>query len=190
MLPEGFQPAPYIRAFSELMRIDDASPEDFEKFAAAHKIEKYIPWWIEREASNVAKIHDISKSYGHLIGQNLTLDGGLTDRGTVSKSSKEGNRQDITVMLTSVFNRSETLSSNAAENQKLFLEKYFEKRKNIGEEELGFLHSESLSKMDEYKRKAAGEKDGSKTRELLQTEALYREISQVTAKEFEKRSGK
>ncbi len=140
---KDFQPVLYLRAFSELIRVDEAMPEDFEKFATGRgmKVGRYARWWAESEAINVAKLHNLGLSHRHLIGQNLTLDGGFTDNRKITKSSKPNNWQDISNVLKSVCNMSENLSLNSVENQKLFLKKYLETRKEITKDELRFVYS-------------------------------------------------
>jgi len=142
VLPKNFQPVLYIRGFSELMRIDEAEREDFEKFAAHHgmSLHKYASWWVERQADNLAKIHNLNKSHGHLIGQNLTLDGGMVDNSTVANSSKFSRLHDVIVMLNSVSSFSKNTGESETEMKKVFLVKYFEKRE-AGEEEFQWILS-------------------------------------------------
>lgn len=134
------------------------------------KIDKYTHWWAESEAINVAKLHNLGLSHRHLIGQNLTLDGGFSDNRKISKSSKLDNWLDIGNVLTSTRIISENLSLNAAENQKLFLEKYFKNRKEISEDEVRFIHSNFISHSVENQ--------------------YYTKLTKITEKEFEKRFGK
>ncbi|MEM3555105.1 MAG: hypothetical protein QXF56_00040 [Candidatus Micrarchaeia archaeon] len=143
IIPESFQPVLYVRGFSELMRVDEAEKEDFEKFAAQRgmSIRGYTLWWVERQANNLARIHNLNKSHGHLIPQNLTLDAGMVDNSTVVNSSKFSRLHDITVMLNSVSSFSKSIGENETEMQKLFLTTYMEKRE-VGKEEFQALLSQ------------------------------------------------
>lgn len=134
-----YRPVLYLRAFPEVMRIRDADREDYEKFANEHgmSMNEYVDWWTEKVAKNLAKIHNLGKVHGNLIGHNLTLDGRIVDFDTVvnvdSSSKIDLYSKDVEDIIFKGFE--DLLNFMARKSRPLFLEKYLENRIDIQKDE-------------------------------------------------------
>jgi hypothetical protein len=143
-----YTPVVYLRAFSEVMRVKDATKEDFEKFAKEHGMtfDEYVDWWTGKVAKNLAGMHILGKIHGNLIPQNLTIDGRIVDFDTVEKyyadnAVESGKINHLLADIDRARLAVEHLSSNYCnfiwyikEKRTLFYEKYFENFTNITKE--------------------------------------------------------
>ncbi|NYZ76161.1 hypothetical protein H0N98_02830 [Candidatus Micrarchaeota archaeon] len=146
-----YVPVIYIRGFSEIMRLQDAEKEDYERFANAHgmTLVEYRDWWIEEVAKNLARMHNLGKAHNALNVHNLTLDGCIVDHDAVKSFSKS---QDAWMFSNEISNSAGILggftrrlgysSDYEVPNEKLFLEKYFENRTNITERQLSTVYAQ------------------------------------------------
>jgi len=138
-----YRPVLYVRLFSEVMRLQDAKKQDFEKFASEHGMspKEYRRWWIERGAQNLAGIHRLGKYHGNISSHNLTLDGCIVDNdGVKDVSFDDATRIDLTDFLCSILYC--VPASETRELSRTFIEKYLEGRGNIEERELKHLEAE------------------------------------------------
>lgn len=143
-----YTPVIYLRAFPEVMRLDDAKKEDLEKFAKEHgmSLDGYTDWWIGREAKNLATIHRLGKLHSGLHPGNLTIDGRIVDNddfkdyptGAARKGAVDPLAREIGVLIGDVFllNMLAGISNlEKPERAALLVEKYLEGFKDITKEE-------------------------------------------------------
>jgi len=85
------RPVLYLRAFTEVMRLSDATKDDFEKFAKEHgkSLDEYLNWLGGKMADNLIKIHKSGIAHKNLIAHNWTIDGHVVDFDTVEKADSE-----------------------------------------------------------------------------------------------------
>jgi hypothetical protein len=173
----SYRPVLYIRLFSEVMRLDDASKVNYENFAKEHEmsLKGYKRWWVARAAKNLAGIHNLGKYHGYISEHNLTIDGCIVDYDSIKDfpypdtffsdfhnlidlacrylpDLKDSERKDLAVLL---------------------LEKYFEGRKNLTERELRYMQAE-FKQLFSYVTEIPG---------------VYAELARMTAMEIDKRFG-
>lgn len=147
-----YTPVLYLRAFTEAMRLEDATKEDFEKFAKEHgmTLEEYVDWWTGKVAKNLARMHMLGKIHNNLISHNLTMDGHIVDFDTVetyhaSDTFQIGEtnllRSDINTARRTLDDLSRISSDapshekeNMEEKRTLFLDTYFENFTDIPKE--------------------------------------------------------
>jgi hypothetical protein len=136
-------PVLYLRGFSEIMRLQDAKQEDYERFADAHGMtrDEYRDWWIEEVAKNLARMHNLGKAHYGLNVHNLTLDGCIVDHDTVTSFIGSHYFFSIDIAQSAGIVRGFTTRLGYSPdyevpNEKLFLEKYLENRTNVREYQL------------------------------------------------------
>jgi hypothetical protein len=124
------RPVIYLRAFSEVMRLDDATKQDFESYAAEQgkQLDEYLELLGSRMAENLLKIHKAGKVHANLLTHNWTMDGKPVDFDTVKGIRVDFVIDDIsaTVMgIYSLYAVKNVLSKDDAEKlSKAFLRDY------------------------------------------------------------------
>ena len=136
-------PILHLRAFSEIVRVENSTKEDVERVANLHGMtkEEYMNWWLKREANNFARMHRAGYMHGSASMGNLTLDGRIVDNDTYRKFGKGPREElsDLTYQIgaaSSVGRLSDLTDTNFLGNIATFLRVYFDERGNIEREEL------------------------------------------------------
>jgi hypothetical protein len=90
-LPQDFTPVLYLRAFSEITRLDDVEFETIEKFARQRGMSnlQYVNWFADVQAKNLARMHSLGKVHGFLHMGNITIDGCIVDNDSVVDRGSE-----------------------------------------------------------------------------------------------------
>jgi len=170
-----YRPVLYIRLFSEVMRLADATKSDYEKFAREHKmsLKEYRRWWVGREAENLAGIHELGKFHSGISDHNLTIDGCIVDNDSIkSISGSDAIFDDFKYLLNVICTTmTDSFSSEKNELPKLLLEKYLKGRRNIEGKELYELEA----KFKLHSSFVGG--------------SVYAELTKITAREIERRFG-
>jgi hypothetical protein len=170
-----YRPVLYIRLFSEVMRLADATKSDYEKFAEEHKmsLKEYRRWWVGREAENLARIHELGKFHGGIGDHNLTIDGCIVDNDSIkSISGSDATFEDFKYLLNMVCTTmTDSFSPEKNELPKLLLEKYLKGRRNIDGKELYELEA----KFKLHSSFVGG--------------SVYTELTKIAAREIERRFG-
>lgn len=170
-----YRPVLYIRLFSEVMRLEDATKSDYEKFAEEHKmsLKEYRRWWVGREADNIARIHELGKFHNGISDHNLTIDGCIVDNDSVkSISGSDATFFEFTYLLNVIgINMADSSSPEKNNLSKLLLEKYLKGRKNIDRKELYELEAR-------FKRHSS-----------FVGGSVHAELTKMVAREIERRFG-
>ena len=170
-IPQDFTPALYLRAFSEITRLDDVMFETIEKFARGKGMStlEYVDWFADVQAKNIARLHSLGKVHGFLHKGNITIDGcivdndSVVDRGSEKDVKEHRFLSDIELMMQAVGHlQFFTFTSARADIFKIrqtstFLEEYFKNFSNISEQDFSEVYKHFGKLVD---RKAKKEIEG------------------------------